>query len=363
MQVVSRVTLHPAAGVTLRPAPVRHCRPPVVQRAARTQRGSTRLSKCRVRCFVSTDQQRNVDTLEAASKAPEDAAAASPTQQPVNSASEANAVPLVEDQRTSSAAEPLAESSLAAGQSDDGAAVQAEATSQQSEENTEAAGPNEEGTSKEKALKSVKWQLRHADTVQKVLYVMGQPRNAQEWDDSSNITTALKTLNREILNSTNKRVALMRKAEEWEKAQKVRKKTRKLHPAASQGYKGKPTGVKGVRRPTIGRTPIDLVREKPQLKKSLEDFTQIVQQRAPRMRRSALALVEQYVSRLSAIGFNREMAAVQKTVQEEQRSRTVRMKAKAAQAAAAAAAEADRQAKYEADRAAAHEVSAASASE
>lgn len=52
----------------------------------------------------------------------------------------------------------------------------------------------------------------------------------------------------------------MRKAEEWEKAQKVRKKTRKLHPAASQGYKGKPTGVKGVRRPTIGRTPIDLVR-------------------------------------------------------------------------------------------------------
>lgn len=48
---------------------------------------------------------------------------------------------------------------------------------------------------------------------------------------------------------------------------------------------------------------------------------------------------------------------------EEQRSRTVRMKAKAAQAAAAAAAEADRQAKYEADRAAAHEVSAASASE
>lgn len=88
MQVVSRVTLHPAAGVTLRPAPVRHCRPPVVQRAARTQRGSTRLSKCRVRCFVSTDQQRNVDTLEAASKAPEDAAAASPTQQPVNSASE-----------------------------------------------------------------------------------------------------------------------------------------------------------------------------------------------------------------------------------------------------------------------------------
>lgn len=52
----------------------------------------------------------------------------------------------------------------------------------------------------------------------------------------------------------------MRKAEEWEKAQKVLKKTRKLHPAASQGYKGKPTGVKGVRRPTIGRTPIDQVR-------------------------------------------------------------------------------------------------------
>lgn len=123
---------------------------------------------------------------------------------PVMHGLQANAVPLVEDQRTSSAAEPLAESSLAAGQSDDGAAVQAEATSQQSEENTEAAGPNEEGTSKEKALKSVKWQLRHADTVQKVLYVMGQPRNAQEWDDSSNITTALKTLNREILNSTNK---------------------------------------------------------------------------------------------------------------------------------------------------------------
>lgn len=56
------------------------------------------------------------------------------------------------------------------------------------------------------------------------------------------------------------------------------------------------------------------MREKPQLKKSLEDFTQIVQQRAPRMRRSALGLVEQYVSRLSAIGFHSEMAAVQKTV-------------------------------------------------